>query len=179
MWGARPSFNRGTTSSFKSAGSGPPKGGNSSWGYGKSWNRGGVDPANPRFTATFRKPSGVSTARRRMRNILEQDGCDPALIQRVILAASEAMNNAVRYAGRGRLCLFTTSRRLRVVVTDNGPGIAFEKLARTLLEPRDQKTIGRGHGYWLMVSLSSQCRVFSGSWGTRVELVFDGCSGGG
>lgn len=133
--------------------------------------RSGVEP--PRFAATFRKPSGVGTARRRLQRALAEDGYPGELIQRVVLAAAEAMINAVRYAGGGQLRVYTRPRRLCAVVTDRGEGIPFDKLARTLLEPRDRRTVGHGHGYWLMVTLSSQCRVFSGPGGTRVELLFD------
>ncbi|HEY8415515.1 MAG TPA: ATP-binding protein [Thermaerobacter sp.] len=127
----------------------------------------------PRFSARFRRPSGVSTARRRLQRLLTEDGYFPELIRRVALAATEAMINAVRYAGAGHIDVYASPRRIVAVVTDKGPGIAFEKLARTLLEPRDRYTVGRGHGYWLMVALSSQCRVCSGPGGTRVELLFD------
>ncbi|ADU50811.1 ATP-binding region ATPase domain protein [Thermaerobacter marianensis DSM 12885] len=134
---------------------------------------GGVKLSKPRFSARFRRPSGVATARRRLQQVLAEDGFDPSLIQRVVLASAEAMNNAVLYAGGGRIAVYVDPDELNVVVTDEGPGIAFDKLARTLLEPRDRKTVGRGHGYWLMVTLSAQCRVFSGPGGTRVELVFE------
>lgn len=130
-----------------------------------------VDP--PRFSATFRRPSGVGTARRRLQRVLAEDGFPLSLIRRVVLAAAEAMINAVRYAGGGRIEVYALPRRVVAIVTDKGPGIAFEKLAWTLLEPRDRDTMGRGHGYWLMVALSSQCRVFSGPGGTRVELLFE------
>lgn len=127
----------------------------------------------PRFLASFRKPSGVKTARRRLHRALDEDGYPAELIQRVVVAAAEAMINAVRYAGGGRMRLYSRPRQLVVVVTDQGEGIPFDKLALTLLKRRDRTTVGRGHGYWLMVTLSSQCRVFSGPTGTRVELFFD------
>ncbi|GAB6876202.1 hypothetical protein JCM13210_09280 [Thermaerobacter litoralis] len=127
----------------------------------------------PAYRATFRRPSGVSTARRRLQQALVRWGLGPALIQRVVLATAEAMINAVRYAGGGQLVVWLDGEGVRAVITDKGPGIAFDKLAQSLLSPRNQANLGRGHGYWLMVTMASRCRVASSARGTRVELVFD------
>lgn len=92
---------------------------------------------------------------------------------RVCVAATEAMVNALRYAGRGWFELTRTEHGLQVRVEDRGPGIAFSQLAKCLLMPRDVATVGRGQGFWLMLAYASACWLWSGAGGTRVILRFD------
>lgn len=125
------------------------------------------------YRARFRKPSGVAIARRRLQQRLLELGYPSTCIQRVVVATAEAMINAVRYAGGGELDVVSSDSRLHAVITDSGPGIAFDRLAQALLRPRNRWNLGRGHGYWLMVSMASHCRVTSTPGRTCVELVFD------
>ena len=77
---------------------------------------------------------------------LPQASCDPRLVQR---ALANVVSNAIKYTGAARpgtgLVFLSAERlgdRIQIVVTDNGPGIAADDLARV----RQQFARGTGAG---------------------------------
>lgn len=121
----------------------------------------------------------IADARRALQGVLAARGAADQEAMRVAVAVTEAMINAVRYGGGGALDVVAAGSRLYARVDDRGPGIAFDRLARVLLAPRDAAAVGRGHGFWLMLTYAQRCHVLTGSGGTRVLLVFEVPAGPG
>lgn len=128
--------------------------------------------AEPVLSALLRAPADVLAARRRLQDYAEAAGLASPGDIRLCVAATEAMVNALRHAGGGKVTARDDGSRLRVEVEDRGPGIAFGRLARVLLAPRDAASPRRGYGFWLMLAYARECEVFTGARGTRVVLYF-------
>jgi signal transduction histidine kinase/CheY-like chemotaxis protein len=71
----------------------------------------------------LRHDEGVVTARQRARDVAELLGFDRLEQTRIATAVSELARNAHRYAGGGEVRIMTARDRMRVEVTDSGPGI--------------------------------------------------------
>jgi signal transduction histidine kinase len=71
----------------------------------------------------LRHDEGVVTARQRARDVAELLGFDRLEQTRIATAVSELARNAHRYAGGGEVRIMTGRDRIRVEVTDSGPGI--------------------------------------------------------
>lgn len=96
---------------------------------------------------------------------------DPEWALRVAVAATEAMINALRHAGEGRIAAWWERGDVHVEVADAGPGLPFPRLVAAVLRPRDPAGAGMGYGYWLMLTYARACEVVGGG-GTRVRLRF-------
>lgn len=124
------------------------------------------------FAAALRTPSDVLAARQWLRrHALAAGFAAPGDIG-LCVAATEAMVNALRHAGGGRLQVRAAPDRLSVEVEDRGPGLPFARLAEALLAPRDPASPCRGRGFWLMLTYAQHCEVVTGPRGTRVRLEF-------
>lgn len=71
----------------------------------------------------LRHDEGVVTARQRARDVAELLGFDRLEQTRIATAVSELARNAHRYAGGGEVRILTGRDRIRVEVSDTGPGI--------------------------------------------------------
>jgi anti-sigma regulatory factor (Ser/Thr protein kinase) len=115
------------------------------------------------------EPSELGEARQRIAPALAElpSGRDEAL-----LAANEAITNALKHAGSGRYGVRRTDTSLQVVVTDHGPGIDFQTLPRaTLIAGYSTKT-SLGIGFTIMFDASERVLLATGSGSTTVVLEF-------
>lgn len=74
----------------------------------------------------FSSAGSVSIA---VKKLVKEVGFAPELVRRVAIAAFEAEMNVVMYGGGGYLELHITAERVRLVIKDQGPGIADLDLA--------------------------------------------------
>lgn len=85
------------------------------------------DSQNAELRYTFRLQGGdFSTAgsvSTRIKKILQQIGVEPNTIRRASVATYEAEMNAVIHASGGEISLAASPDRIRILVTDEGPGI--------------------------------------------------------
>lgn len=65
----------------------------------------------------------------RIKNLLKELGLQASAVRRVAIATYEAEMNVIMYAVRGRVDLAVTPEEVRIVVTDEGPGISDIDLA--------------------------------------------------
>jgi len=96
----------------------------------------------------FLNAGRVSTG---IKEILGQIGIRAATIRRVAIAAYEAEMNLVMYAHRGKFTLEVTPEIIRLVVSDQGPGIENIELAMqegysTATEEMREMGFGAGMG---------------------------------
>ncbi|GAA1752396.1 ATP-binding protein [Luedemannella helvata] len=83
------------------------------------------------------------------------------------VAVDEAMTNAIRYAGGGRVSITVVpGESVEVEVSDDGPGIPPETPRD--LPPPDAVS---GRGLWLMRNLCDQLDIDTGPSGTIARLV--------
>lgn len=121
---------------------------------------------------TWVAPDGLGDARERLTRALRSAGVAADVRWRVAVAANEALTNAAKFSGGGRLMVQLVSGGLEVSVADRGPGVDLGRLASVLLAPREPASLGRQQGYWLMLTHSDLCLVTSGPWGTMVRLRY-------
>ena len=73
--------------------------------------------------------SRAGTAASRVKQILKEIGLDNRFVKRAIIIAYEAEINVVSYARQGQLTLAVSPSQIRILVEDEGPGIADIDLA--------------------------------------------------
>jgi serine/threonine-protein kinase RsbW len=123
--------------------------------------------ADSAIDATFPgTPPGVGALRRAVAEVARRAGMADAAVDAVRLAASEAASNAVIHAYREqagdlRLRARVEGGELRLVIADEGPGVA----------PRTDSP-GLGLGLPIMAHMSERCEVVSGPDGTEIHLAF-------
>ncbi len=73
--------------------------------------------------------SRAGTAASRVKQILKEIGLDNRFVKRAVIIAYEAEINVVSYAREGQLTLAVSPSQIRILVEDEGPGIADIDLA--------------------------------------------------
>jgi anti-sigma regulatory factor (Ser/Thr protein kinase) len=97
-------------------------------------------------------------------------GAPSAVIQRLLIVASELATNAIRHGGgRGRLRLWADSRYLHCEVTDGGVGLP--DLTAGMSRP-DPSAPG-GRGLWISRQLGDVFALDSGAKGTTVHVAIE------
>lgn len=97
------------------------------------------------------------------------------LFGNVLIAVTEAVNNAIQYGNRNdvtkqvRVQFQTKNNRLSVTVTDEGQGFDYESLPDPTAPENLEKMEGRG--IYLMKSLSDKLSFFKK--GSEVEMIFN------
>lgn len=90
-------------------------------------------PAGPLFRQRFeiqgRDFANAGRASTTVKEILREIGLPPAVVRRAAIAAYEAEMNVVLYARQGTMELEVTPAEVRILVNDQGPGIADIELA--------------------------------------------------
>jgi anti-sigma regulatory factor (Ser/Thr protein kinase) len=75
--------------------------------------------------------SKAGTVACRIKDILKELGLDTQTVRRAAIASYEAEMNVIMYALEGRVKLAVSPGKVRIIVDDQGPGIADIKLAMT------------------------------------------------
>jgi anti-sigma regulatory factor (Ser/Thr protein kinase) len=91
--------------------------------------------------------------RRRLRELGREIGMPAEEVAGLVLAAGEAVTNALKHAEQGRAVVFLEHDRIMVRVSDAGPGIHPEHLPATVLQPGFSTKVSLGMGYTLMLGL--------------------------
>lgn len=80
-------------------------------------------------------------------------------LQDAILAASEAMTNALKHGGKGEVQVLRAGRMIQIAVTDSGPGIDFSILPQATLESGFSTKPSLGMGFSIMLEISDKVRL--------------------
>lgn len=115
--------------------------------------------------------SDVEPARHKLREYLATKGMAGDELDLFITAAGEAMTNAVRHAGGGRLLAGSSAREVWAAVSDAGPGIETLALPRVALLRGFSTGVSLGLGYTLMLDICDHILLSTGPDGTTVVLV--------
>ena len=131
-----------------------------------------MSPSDPAQRVPVREQQDVLTARQQARRLAANLGFGAADQTRLATAISELTRNAIMYAGTGECLLWDDSDaqtlRIRVAVTDQGPGIPDLAL-------RDGYSTSGGLGAGLPGTrrLVDQFSIASDPSGTRVEFSLE------
>lgn len=113
----------------------------------------------------------VASARTRIVATLEALGVREK--DSIVLAASEALTNAVKHGGRGEFSLHLSGRCLQIVVRDFGTGIDFRQLPKATLIQGFSTTNTMGLGFTIMLEVADRVLLTTDSDGTVVVLEIE------
>lgn len=110
--------------------------------------------------------SDISEARTRARSLCERTGAKALVVQRVATIVSELARNIVSYTPGGAVEIaILPSKRVRIVATDRGGGIA---VLDEIMAGRYRSKTGLGKGILGVKRLSEKFDVETGPRGTRI-----------
>lgn len=89
----------------------------------------------------------------------------------LVLAAGEAVTNAIKHAERGRCMVSYSENEVVVRVSDHGEGIHPDALPETLFQAGFSTKISLGLGYTLLLKLVDEMWLATGPEGTILQLV--------
>jgi anti-sigma regulatory factor (Ser/Thr protein kinase) len=84
---------------------------------------------------------------------LRDEGVAEEDLNGYLLAATEALTNAVKHGGGGTLCVRRTASAIQIEVTDHGPGIDFADLPKAALVPGFSTKASLGMGFTIMLEV--------------------------
>lgn len=88
----------------------------------------------------------------------------------LLLAAGEAITNAMKHATEGRCLLYRGTESVALRVIDQGAGIASHQLPATILTPGFSTKVSLGMGYTMMLQLCDRMWLATGPEGTLIQL---------
>jgi PAS domain S-box-containing protein len=89
----------------------------------------------------------------------------------LVLAAGEAVTNAIKHAKKGWCQVGTTDQEVIVRVSDEGEGIHPDALPETLFQTGFSTKISLGLGYTLLLKLVDEMWLATGPQGTVLQLI--------
>lgn len=90
-----------------------------------------------------------------------------------MLAASEALTNAVKHGGHGEYGIYRTEDCLQIAVRDFGPGIDFRELPKATLIQGFSTTSTMGLGFTIMLEVCDRVLLTTDTTGTVVVLEIE------
>ena len=109
--------------------------------------------------------------RHELRELSSQTGLNPEETEDLVLAAGEAVTNAIKHAVRGRCLVSVGDQSVTVRVTDRGEGIHPDALPETLFQAGFSTKISLGLGYTLLLKLVDEMWLATGPEGTTLQLT--------
>jgi len=113
---------------------------------------------------------GYRQARQDIQAAAEEAGLNEDAAGDLVLAAGEAITNAIKHAVGGRCAIRRSAERLLVRVSDRGEGIDSEDLPETLLLPGFSTKVSLGMGYEMIFKLVDVVWLATGPEGTVLQL---------
>ncbi|MCL5773062.1 MAG: PAS domain S-box protein [Firmicutes bacterium] len=97
----------------------------------------------------------IAPARVKLREIIRHQfpGLD---IEDIIIAAGEAITNAIKHAGGGEYRVYKTGNAAQILISDYGPGIDFETLPKATLVAGFSTKPSLGLGFTMMLELTDR-----------------------
>lgn len=118
----------------------------------------------------FETASELSRVREQVVSFCENAGMGEGDASGFVSAVGEAMNNALKHAGSGKLIAGVAEAELWAGVSDSGPGIATLTLPGATLRRGYSTKVSMGMGYSIMLEVSDRIMLSTGPEGTTVIL---------
>lgn len=112
-----------------------------------------------------------AAARQEIRKQCAAAGMSPERSADLLLAAGEAITNAMKHATDGRCTVYRSDPAVVVRVADKGAGIASHQLPATILTPGFSTKVSLGMGYTMMLKLCERVWLATGVDGTVIQLM--------
>ena len=126
---------------------------------------------DPERVVRLAKPEDSPRSRGIARCFLARHGVDPEEMNLILLCVGEAVTNALKHAGRGRLLLGAhEDGDIWIAVQDKGPGIDALTLPMATLMPGFSTKPSLGMGYSIILSQSDRVLLATGPTGTTVLI---------
>ncbi|MDO8682111.1 MAG: PAS domain S-box protein [Armatimonadota bacterium] len=122
------------------------------------------------MTAPITNPVDASAARRSVRQALQDHGLVGDRLDGFIIAAGEAISNAIKHAGGGIVSSGIHEGRVWVSIADKGPGMEHLWLPRIALEKGYSTKPSLGLGYSIILDAADKVSLSTGPEGTQVVL---------
>ena len=113
---------------------------------------------------------GYAAARKAIRAAAEEAGLSEDQGADLLLAAGEAITNAMKHATAGICTLYRSDEGLFIRVKDSGGGIRSTNLPAAILMPGFSTKVSLGMGYTMMLKLCDRVWLSTGPEGTTVLL---------
>lgn len=115
--------------------------------------------------------ANYSLLRERLRELSTDVGLESEATEDLVLAAGEAVTNAIKHAVSGRCQVSVDTHSVTVRVVDQGEGIHPDALPETLFQAGFSTKISLGLGYTLLLKLVDEMWLATGPEGTTVQIV--------
>jgi anti-sigma regulatory factor (Ser/Thr protein kinase) len=100
--------------------------------------------------------SRLTEVRHAIAPVLVAAGLPSEDVDAYVLAADEAMSNAIKHGGGGHIRVRRAEHAVQIEVTDHGPAIDFEFLPRAALLPGFSTVQSLGMGFTIMLEASDR-----------------------
>jgi PAS domain S-box-containing protein len=97
-------------------------------------------------------------------------GMDEARAQDLVLAAGEAITNAIKHGREPRASVYSDSERVTLRACDKGPGIRAEDIPSSLFRRGFSTRVSLGMGYTIMLELADRLWLSTGPEGTLLQI---------
>ncbi|MGV3720918.1 MAG: PAS domain S-box protein [Actinomycetota bacterium] len=124
----------------------------------------------PAFQLTLETSGNYAELRALLSETALRAGMAPEHVAHLVLAAGEAVTNAIKHGAHGECAVRRTEDRIIVRVSDQGPGILPETLPSALLAPGFSTKVSLGMGFTLILELTDHIWLATGGNGTMVQL---------
>ncbi len=114
----------------------------------------------------------VSKARESINNCMQGMNFSTREIMHTTLCISEAATNVLKHAERGFMQVRQLPDRLRIVISDFGPGLDFDKLPNMIFLQGFSTKISMGYGFSLIFRFADNIFMFTSNHGTNLVLDF-------
>lgn len=111
-----------------------------------------------------------AAARSAILETAEAAGMAPERVDDLLIAAGEAISNALKHAGGGTCALYRAPDSIVVRISDTGGGIRSLDLPNMILKSGFSTKVSLGMGYTLMLKLTDHVWLSTGPEGTVVQL---------
>jgi anti-sigma regulatory factor (Ser/Thr protein kinase) len=111
-----------------------------------------------------------AVARDAIQKTAETAGMSEERGEELVLAAGEAITNAMKHAHGGRCVIYATDDSVIVRVSDEGGGIASKDIPAVVLMPGFSTKVSLGMGYTLILKLSDHVWLSTDPTGTTLQM---------
>lgn len=125
-------------------------------------------------TVELKKPEDVDAARQLIVSFLNENNSIKHNVMHLMLCISEASTNVIKYAREGCLQIRKLDGKVRVIVTDHGYGMDFDKLSNIVVSKGFSTKNSLGYGYAIMNKFADKIYLFTSKNGTFLAQDFNG-----
>lgn len=126
---------------------------------------------NIEFDYDLEDPRSYGLVREKLRELGPKANLDEEETEDLVLAAGEAITNAIKHAQQGRCQASLDGDAVVVRVSDHGEGIDPEALPDTLFRAGFSTKVSLGLGYTLLLKLVNEMWLATGHQGTVLQVV--------